>query len=471
MINSRLKPVFGIRPGLFLLLLITAFFLLLFFLFLFLPGILHNGSLLTVTSSPERSAVYIDDVYRGAAPLTLFVEKGRHDITVKKQYFSTFQEDIDIRGRIFGSLFSKHKTSVNAVMEIEDLHGYLNNQLNRLYSLSLIREFSSTYRYPAPAEEILHDLRHQPDVFASVYWKQFVSFFPLLASSETIINDMLVLLKSEHVIQADPSAGRTVQELQNQKMLIQGNTQELSSYHEEKSVFFPADSRKAFYAADLHMLFEYIPGGSFIYGNDTYTAGDPLYALPHRVETDGFYILDSPVTWSMYSEFLNENPEWRKDALSELHEKGYADNFYLADSSSSSDSSSEPASYISYYAAEAFCLWLSEKIQEDLSGWTAALPTSVQWEHAFAYAASQKKNMQFLMTNWEWTSSIYYPASPSGAFLYDKRPAPFSLDADMCLKGGSPISRKSLVSEYTNGAADPAATSPVISFRPVLIPE
>jgi formylglycine-generating enzyme len=135
-----------------------------------------------------------------------------------------------------------------------------------------------------------------------------------------------------------------------------------------------------------------IPGGRFAIGSPVAEPGRSDNEGPQRqVELSPFFMSEIQVSWDMYLAFFRETmSEGRSDASIGIS-GNHADN---ADAISgptppwgSPDQGwgwgDRPAITMTYYAAETFCRWLSQK-----TGKTYRLPTEAEWEYAARGATS-----------------------------------------------------------------------------------
>ena len=76
----RLKPVMGIRPGVYLTIIYSFILLLILFFLLVLPGLRNPGSVLIAKTMPEGAAVRVNDVYMGVSDSRIFLPDGTYTI-------------------------------------------------------------------------------------------------------------------------------------------------------------------------------------------------------------------------------------------------------------------------------------------------------------------------------------------------------------------------------------------------------
>ena len=112
-----------------------------------------------------------------------------------------------------------------------------------------------------------------------------------------------------------------------------------------------------------------IPAGTFQMGSDDANASDDEQPV-HPVHLEAFFMDIYPVTNEQYREFLNANPEWRKDGIdSKFHAGNYLlpwDGFGYPPGKAN-----HPVTYVSWYAALAYAISKGKR-----------LPTEAEWEYA-----------------------------------------------------------------------------------------
>ena len=109
-----------------------------------------------------------------------------------------------------------------------------------------------------------------------------------------------------------------------------------------------------------------IPAGEFQMGSNDNTDEKPI----HAVYIDAFYIDTYEVTNAQYKAFVDANPQWRKDQISDAYHNGN----YLKHWNGNNyprDKGNHPVTYVSWYGAMAYAQWAGKR-----------LPTEAEWEKA-----------------------------------------------------------------------------------------
>ena len=109
-----------------------------------------------------------------------------------------------------------------------------------------------------------------------------------------------------------------------------------------------------------------IPAGEFQMGsNDYYDDEKPV----HTVYVDAFYMDKYEVTNAQYKQFLDANPQWRKDRIQDRFHSHYLE--YWDGNTYPRGKADHPVVYVSWYAAMAYAEWAGKR-----------LPTEAEWEKA-----------------------------------------------------------------------------------------
>jgi formylglycine-generating enzyme required for sulfatase activity len=172
-------------------------------------------------------------------------------------------------------------------------------------------------------------------------------------------------------------------------------------------------------------------------------------------------ISSAPVPAAVFEEFLAANSQWRPDQREALVEKDLVTGEYLLDSGNADDGS---ITAVSWYAARAFCAWLSERLPASMADYEVRLPTEAEWEYAAKSADPGARFSAF----WEWCADPYAPL----AFI---RAAPEAIAAvsspERAVRGGSRLNPAGSATVEIRASLPPDFCSPFVSFRPVIAPK
>ncbi len=517
----RLKPMFGMEPGLYLTILYAALLAIVVFLVLFLPGISDGGSSVEVTSSPGIAAVYVDNRYVGATPLRVYVREGERTIRIEKPFYTPVRTKVAVEGRLFGSLLFPRTMTLDFPLTVSDLDGLLKSAFATLSEWALVDTVVPNYQLPpvltdtvrgaersvgfTDGGELVRFLHSAARDVHNVYLlRDFLSAEGYLYSGGGTLTEgsLLAMLSGfASAVRADPnlvfwvydSLDKEAQTSVALKPWFQDfENSYLASLEEQAGSTEPSSAPRV----DVDgVRFIPVPSGSYIEGLPVgVTPVSPVamgFALPHRERVAGFAMGVTDVTYAQYGRFLSENPKWLPEKRGRLVAAGLATADYLKDWDVEKDSS-KPVAYVSSYAARAYCDWLSAKLP--FPGWKVRLPTEAEWEMAarmgvdprtsvFHETASSAQPVgsgsanslgiyDLLGNVWEWTSDWYFPAdyvlsSWTGAARYETKP--FGDGAEVSVRGGSFASSWVNVSYVTRGSQPPTWCTPFLGFRPVLV--
>jgi formylglycine-generating enzyme required for sulfatase activity len=221
-----------------------------------------------------------------------------------------------------------------------------------------------------------------------------------------------------------------------------------------------------------------------------------------------FLAAETEVSNRLYARFLADTPEWRKQNAAALAQQGLADDAYLSgwtDQGYASGEDELPVTGVSYFAAQAFCRWLSARLPPSLAGYEARLPNEAEWEWAargglvgspyplgpkpltavffepgiagprpIGSSAPNGYGLRDMSGNvWEWCSDWYSPV----AYLFSSldparnsadRSAEIFYGAEKVVRGGSWANEKELVKLHTRASQPPSWCTPYLGFRVVL---
>ena len=167
----------------------------------------------------------------------------------------------------------------------------------------------------------------------------------------------------------------------NQKVLVDNSTQILLS------------------PSDPNMVL--IPAGEFQMGSNARDAYDDEKPV-HTVYVDAFYMDQYEVTNAQYKEFIDVNPEWKKDRISEK----YHDGEYLKNWNGNNypiGKENHPVANVSWYGAMAYAQWAGKR-----------LPAEAEWEKAARGGLAGQK--------YPWGNSIDFNNANHGRNIGDTTP-------------------------------------------------
>jgi formylglycine-generating enzyme required for sulfatase activity len=173
--------------------------------------------------------------------------------------------------------------------------------------------------------------------------------------------------------------------------------------------------------------------------------GGPFEGInfPIGTSVDTFYISETLINATAWEAFLEQQPQFRTE---QTHQYTF-------------DNPGGGISGISWYAAKAFCEWLSAFLPPRYASWEIRLPTEAEWEYA------AKAEVLGSGVFWEWCEEPYAPLS----FLSVLPAAAIALGSpERPLRGGSWINSPGSVDIETRASLPPSFSSPFVSFRPVI---
>ena len=502
----EMKTVFGIKPGIYLTAYYSAVILIILFLILALPGIRNYGSRISFKGTPETVSVWIDGIYAGATPCTVFVKKGKHTVDYKKTGFKSITENIDVKGYFFATVFKKAEVEIVKKLDFENIQKYLEWNLNEFNYWSGIGSFYPSYQ---PEKVLSQSMKNLP----AEYHKEGIVENYLEKSYKNITDQYLFFdfLKSLYYYKSDSNRIPSVSDMLktvsyaaekvsvNKKYFLyaagilnneikaelfpEGRPDQLVRSYEKKLVKngelpSPYTERKIYGKKYVR-----IPSGRYLFGNGETdlvpSIIEPDYEIPHNIYLENFYISLKEVTNSEFEAFIRENSEWSRKNIKDLISEGLVNEDYLKDWTDNGPAKEEggfSVKYVSYYAADAYCRWLSGKLDKN-SGMKIALPDEYQWEAAALYSEENGKILDDIKGNlWEWCSNWFYPgdfinpSTETGIDLVVDSLSPDKGDfrsLEKSVRGGSWVN--SSVKTATRASQPPDWCTPFLGFRPVYV--
>jgi len=477
----HLKPLLGMQPGMYLTIIYVLIIALMVFAIGFLPGILHSGKRVTFQSDFIPTTVYIDGRNIGTSPTTVFLPSGDYTVTYAYRDIVSSDFTLSVGHPVFFTwLFPRrqeafHKLIVN---DISTFRMYVEGMFSDFIGWSAITDFSETYHYPPLFTQIAETVVSQGRTSdrVAIVFEYFQAAIRHITSS-TALDDaqaaMRIFENESYFTVAQTSALNA--DLAKTALLFNGangsiglNTTPFAfqrSIDAIPAIPAPVDNGNAIPSI---VGFSYA-GGSFVVGQSVPSdfpgvikMGIPASVLPFSISA----LEISEYQWAL---FMQEKPYWAKENINQLLEAGMVDENYLAGIYPSTTLlSNRPIKNISWYAAFAFCEWLSGR-----TGLSIELPTESQWEYAaqsvsnkpyqtnLTVIADSKGPSGMLGGYWEFTADAFVPLArylgSTSKVLQDS--------ADIVVKGGSYLNDPNHIVAATVGVQSREACSETTGFR------
>ncbi|MDR2478274.1 MAG: SUMF1/EgtB/PvdO family nonheme iron enzyme [Treponema sp.] len=500
----KLPPVMGLKPGVYLAVIYLAVVVLILFFILIFPGLRNSGSLVVLKTEPAGAALRVDGIYRGTAPDNIFVSKGSHMLEVVLPGFSSPKIECDIPGRIFASALFPRRYPLEVTLTAANPAAVLTAAAADYAAWSFMGEPVAAWQIPLRLSEGAYQcgpaLAREPGGAAVTdgILKAAARFAVTRAALRDIVRakaitdngglspSPLSLVKSAADItaflSANPSAAAWLADTlpPGSAALVTGS----AWYQKQLAAFagitaaetlapMPGSSASGLPLNQLRvngLLFTGISGGTLV-------QGEPF---PHAAAINPFMICDTEVPVPAYADFLDANPQWQASRIETLIEQKLVTPDYLSgDSDTFAGSGRQPLtnsgiSSVSWFAAQAFCQWLSGKLPSAMAGYEIRLPTEAEWEYAAKSAAawnssegrSAAGNIISLRDGcWEWCADFYAPLASIAA---PPEAAAAAGSPERSVRGGSWLNSPGSVMPETRASLPPESCSPFVSFRPVI---
>ncbi|MDR0495408.1 MAG: SUMF1/EgtB/PvdO family nonheme iron enzyme [Treponema sp.] len=476
----NLKPVLGVRPGVYIAIACSFIILLALFFLLLYPGIAHPGAMVVFTSEPAGAALRVDDVYAGASPCRVFVPKGEHLVSVILPGFDTEHISCVIPSRFFASVLFPRRYDLNVSLSAAEPERVLAASAFEYAAWSFGGEPTAAWQIPLCLSEGVYRAG-APDsagiLAAAARFAVTRAALRDLVRAQTLAvnggNAPSPLTLAHSVRQAaafladNPGSAAWLADT----LPYQDSAAVLISsawYQNQIAAFAGITAGEALAARpgpELPanrirvggLLFNGLSGGIL-------ARGEPF---PHQTPVGAFLICTAEVPEPAYADFLDADPRWRAEQRETLVRQGLATNEYLADFGTASGKNPLYSSIrsASWYAAQAFCQWLSGKLPDSFSGWEVRLPTESEWEYAVKSSLKPggPDNVFAPDNAWEWCADPYAPLP----FLSGAPEAGIG-SPEYSLRRGSWMNASESISYETRASLPPAACSPFVSFRPVI---
>jgi len=487
----RLKPILGLRPGVYLAIAGLAVILIALFFILLYPGIARPGAMVVFTSEPAGAALRVDDIYAGSSPCRVFVPKGEHTMEMVMPGFATERVECVIPSRLFASALFPRRYNLNVTLAAADPAAALAGAAYDYAAWTFIGEPTAAWQVPLSLSEGVYRAGSSAaEADGIIAANGLLSAAARFAVTRAALRD-LVRASTLALNEGNAPSPLTLSQSWSQAAAFLAHNAASAAWLADT---LPADSAavlisSAWYQNQLAAFADVTAGevlaqrsdpslpvsqirvGGLLFigvGGGVLVQGEPF---PHRVPVDAFFICAAEVPSPAYADFLDANPRWRLQQREELEKQGLVNSEYLADFDDSiplGGRRDTGVTAVSWFAANAFCEWLTGKLPDSFSGWEIRLPAEAEWEYAAKSAQRWGGGLAAMESGaWEWCADPYAPlpfiAAPPQAIAAVSSP-------ERPVRGGSWLNSAVSANVETRGFLPPVTCSPFVSFRPVIAP-
>ncbi len=512
----QLGPLWGIPVRVYLPIAYASLLILILFLLLVLPGIRKFGSYLEFNGQPFPAAVYSGEDYKGSSGQSIFFPAGTYELKIEHEGFISQTMEVKVSGRLFGSLFVPRRQHVVFGLKTQDPAAYLQQAYAEHSAWSMSGKPSALYQIPMVLSQAVSNLaltgalQTKDSTAASQGTSAGAAVSSSLPTSLDFAKDLASASASAETVRDGlrASIGYTssgivsplsladsvrtiVAALGGQEGfaayakdlapgLAQGISAALGSAPQIAStagaLALPKAQGRKSLAGHEFVLF---PQGRTVMGGEAPSGS----LISYTKTTPAFGLAVSEVTNRQWAGFMRDNPQWEPANKALLIEKGLVDEDYLVAWKGSDDL---PVTGVSWFAATAYCEWLSARS----GAYNFGLPSEAMWETAArtgladeksaskpagtwsdgrrsgperpGSAGYDKSGIADLFGNvWEWSSDSYRPYPAFSAGLFET--------AERSVRGGSWANKQGSVSLYSRGGLEPSRCTPYLGFRPALL--
>ena len=512
-INVKLPVILGVKPRVY----ITAVYaliivLVLFFLLLF-PGLRRNGTNISFYSSVPGGAVFIDNIYSGSTPGKIFVEKGRRELIVKRPFFDDEIREINVKGKLFFSLFFPRNQVIFIDLKINDAGTLFNAGLKETAEWALIDLAAEKYQPRPVISQTTTELVNSGNTELAL---SFVNETLIHITNKYLFKDWLkayaiansgAYLSGAAVSPAAlPAFLSMIEDYPGLAYIFSaistnsGQRSKLASMNFFKNyeslikqtpdIKPPVPTQKISIKGITFLKME---KGALNSGYPADNMGEDFTGTsshPITLAIDEYYIMDRETTKEMYNSFIEANPDWQASNIKNLMSEGKTDRNYLAGWNEAEANS--PADYVSWFAAKAYCEYLNAFLPDYLKslGYRVDLPSEAEWEYA-ALSGSNKnpvfKDLGAEMSEsandrgpdssgiydlygnlWEWCREWFAPSSRFYADSEGRLQAQGLFGSEKSVRGGSWANVSIDISPADRGCQFPDWATPYLGFRAVI---
>lgn len=499
-----LPRLFGLEPRHWYPGFLAVFLIIALFAVSILPGLRQFGTVYSIKTFPTGSAVFIDGKYLGSAPGSWFIPAGTTELTVSKPGFTPVQQTLAVGGRIFGTLFFPKKLTVSISLGTDNPEKILEDAFSLHSDFGNSGPASSVYQLPAVLSDALLDIYSagkkvldEPDGRIEFIQSSIAASGSAQSMRDALRSMFLVssggspgplgllsfMSDASKAVEGKPSIALLVRNLSTASSQEALQTSTALSALAARSASISAEKpglpdKPAGTLAIQDINFALFPATSAVI--EGISPSGP--SLPYSIHEEAFGLSSTETSRSQWLAFIAENPAWSRSNTEKLQAEGLVDFGYMDWAEQGTMNS--PATGISWYAAQAYCEWLSRKAP---AGYSVSLPSESQWEMAALSSKPDLKQailrapsrsgptavntsteapffIKHLAGNvWEWCSTPFFPYP-----AFSRSITQWS-GTEKVVKGGSWANDPASFTLKSRGGLAATTCNPFLGFRPVLV--
>ncbi|WP_174220857.1 PEGA domain-containing protein [Borrelia turcica] len=392
----KLKPILGIVPKVYCLLILLILLLTLLFIFFINPKLKNPGAYLHIKTNIYNAHVYLDEKYLGRTPLNKYINVTKGTLRIKRLGFDTYEKQIEIQNKFFTSY------NFNVNLELKDPDKIMNQRQKELSVMTKIKNTSDNIQ-PIPIFSLLlNDLKDNPE-----HIKNFFKISIPHLNSSAMFKDFLTAYKDIYLI--NTKYNKEIWESLQQNFNLENRAiiwffQNLDKEQQEQisnETWFTRlieelkNENKILTFANKNVDLDFKGFKKIASGTIESIQNYKLHSHDVTIKTTyklkEFLMQNQNITKAEYQMFLNENPKWKLNNKDNLIKEELVDERYLKNFEQMP--SNEDITDISYYAALEYAKWYSSNLPK---GFTARLPLSQEWE---LYQREESKSVNNLNIN------------------------------------------------------------------------
>ncbi|MGH0052920.1 MAG: formylglycine-generating enzyme family protein, partial [Sphaerochaetaceae bacterium] len=317
----------------------------------------------------------------GATDYPYFIESGEHEVQLHKAGISYASYMLEVDHPVFLTwLFHRKQETLRppVVLDTEEKEAINRFNLQEIADASAILDYDAVTRSQPLFANLLQDL--QALDFDSDTTTRSIEIALRFISNETMLDEAKDALTKFDVptttVMSEilTTAEQVMRKEANTVLGVAGQVPELSI------------AQRSLSYGDIDLTGFAYPATSFVMGTETLAQYSDVNEAGVSVHVPSFVLGANEISQYQWALFLEENPYWDKENKDTLLNAGLVEESYLQGMTISSVFvTSKPVFNVSYYAAVAFCEWLSEK-----TGKKVFLPTEAMWSLAALHQDSKQ---------------------------------------------------------------------------------